>query len=98
VVDFGGATVVNDLVFTSTLDGMVYALNRADGSEAWSWQAPAGINATPAVAGDTIVVPAGGGRRRRAAALRGLARWLAPSGRSGRAGCGPSGAPRRGRW
>jgi glucose dehydrogenase/plastocyanin len=60
-VTFGGATVVNDLVFTSTLDGTVLALNRADGSQAWSWKAPAGINGWPAVAGDTIIIPAGAG-------------------------------------
>ncbi len=58
-VAFGGVTVVNDLVFTSTLDGMVYALNRKDGSVAWQWQAPGGTNAWPAVSGDTIVWPFG---------------------------------------
>ena len=56
---FGAATVVNDLVFTSTSDGMIYALNRETGEEVWAYQAPAGINAWPAVAGDTIVFPAG---------------------------------------
>jgi len=56
---FGAATVVNDLVFTSTFDGMIYALNRETGKEVWSYQAPAGINAWPAVAGDTIIFPAG---------------------------------------
>lgn len=59
--DFGSATVVNDLVFTSTVDGMVYALDRATGNEVWSWQAPAGINGSPAVAGDTLILPAGVG-------------------------------------
>ncbi len=58
-VAFGGVTVVNDLVFTSTLDGMIYALNRRDGSVAWQWQAPGGTNAWPAVTGDTIVWPFG---------------------------------------
>ena len=56
---FGGVTVVNDLVFTATLDGMIYALNRKDGSVVWQWQAPGGTNAWPAVAGDTIVWPIG---------------------------------------
>ena len=50
---------MNGLVFASTFDGMIYALNRATGKEVWSYQAPAGINAWPAVAGDTIIFPAG---------------------------------------
>ena len=56
---FGAATVVNDLVFTSTFDGMIYALDRETGREVWAYQAPAGINGWPAVAGDTIIFPAG---------------------------------------
>jgi outer membrane protein assembly factor BamB len=48
-------TVVNDLVFTATLDGTVYALSRQDGTEVWSWQAPGGTNSWPAVTGDTII-------------------------------------------
>lgn len=54
-VAFSGATVVNDLVFTSTLDGQVYALSLSDGSEVWNWQAPGGTNSWPAVVGDTII-------------------------------------------
>jgi outer membrane protein assembly factor BamB len=54
-VAFSGVTVVNDLLFTSTLDGEVYALSRADGNEVWQWQAPGGTNSWPAVSGDTIV-------------------------------------------
>ena len=56
---FGGATVVNDLVFGSTLTGELFALDRATGALVWSTQLDAGINAWPAVADDTIVVPAG---------------------------------------
>ncbi len=52
---FSGVTVVNDLIFTSTLQGMVYALARSDGHVVWQWQAPGGTNSWPAVAGDTIV-------------------------------------------
>lgn len=61
-INFGGATAVNDLVFTATYDGMMYALSRADGSIVWSFQAPGGIIAWPAVAGDSIVWPIGLGR------------------------------------
>ncbi len=57
---YGAATVVNDLVFTGTFDGMLYAFNRMTGEQLWSYQAPAGVNAWPAVAGDTIVWPIAG--------------------------------------
>lgn len=57
--DFGGATVVGDLVFTSTYAGQVLAFNRMTGRQVWSWQAPAGINASLTVVGDTVLVPAG---------------------------------------
>ncbi len=58
--NYGGATVVNDLVFTATFDGMIYAFNKNTGEQLWSYQAPAGVNAWPAVAGDTIVWPVAG--------------------------------------
>jgi len=60
-INVGAATVVNDLVFTATYDGTIYALKRASGEQAWKFKAPAGINAWPAVAGDTIIWPAGVG-------------------------------------
>jgi outer membrane protein assembly factor BamB len=69
-VAFGGVTVVNDLLFTATLDGMVYALSRKDGSVVWQWQAPGGTNAWPAVVGDTIVWPFGLGDQPSVIALR----------------------------
>lgn len=55
----GGVTVVNDLVLTATNDGTMYAFQRETGEEVWTLKAPAGINAQPAVVGDTIVWPAG---------------------------------------
>ncbi len=58
-IAIGGATVVNDLVFTSTLDGMIYALNKRTGNEVWNYQAPGGINGWPAVSGDFIIFPIG---------------------------------------
>jgi outer membrane protein assembly factor BamB len=59
--NFGAATVVNDLVFTSTADGYVYAFARADGKQVWRYLAPMGINAPLAVAGDKLLIPAGTG-------------------------------------
>jgi outer membrane protein assembly factor BamB len=69
-VAFGGVTIVNDLAFTATLDGMVYALSRKDGSVVWQWQAPGGTNAWPAVVGDTIIWPFGLGDQPLMIALR----------------------------
>lgn len=53
----GAATVVNDLVFTATFDGVIRALDRATGAEVWSYATGESINAWPAVAGNTILVP-----------------------------------------
>jgi outer membrane protein assembly factor BamB len=58
-INFGGATVVNDLVFTSTFDGMIYAFNRTTGAQVWSYQAPGGVNAWPAFAGNYMLLPVG---------------------------------------
>ena len=69
-IPFGAATVVNDLLIVPTFDGTVHALLRSDGSEVWSWKGPTGINAWPAVSGDTIVVAAGAGSQPLLIALR----------------------------
>jgi outer membrane protein assembly factor BamB len=61
-IDVGAATVVNDLVFTSTFDGKIYAFNKKTGEQIWTYQAPGGINGWPAVSGDTIVFPVGMGK------------------------------------
>lgn len=61
-MDVGGATVVNDLVFTSTYNGKIYAFDRANGTVAWSYQASGNINGWPAVSGDTILFPVGVGK------------------------------------
>ena len=49
---------LNDLVFTTTFDGKLIALDRDDGSVAWEQQMPAGTNATVAIVGDTLVTAA----------------------------------------
>jgi outer membrane protein assembly factor BamB len=67
---FAGATVVNDLVLTATFDGTMLAFLRETGEEVWRMSAPAGINAWPAVHGDTIVWGAGAGPEPRLLALR----------------------------
>jgi outer membrane protein assembly factor BamB len=60
--DFGCATVSNDVVFTSTFDGTVYAFAVADGKLAWRARMRAGINACPAVLGDLVLFGAGAPR------------------------------------
>jgi len=57
--DLGCATVANDVVFTSTYDGTVYALGAGDGAILWRVQMRAGVNACPAIAGDLLLVGAG---------------------------------------
>jgi len=69
-INVGGATVVNDLVFTATFDGTIYAFDGMTGEQVWNFTAPAGINAWPAVANDTIVWPCGVGGTSQVIALR----------------------------
>jgi glucose dehydrogenase len=61
-LNVGAATVVNDLVFTATFDGKIYAFNNKTGEKVWEYQAPGGINGWPAVKGDTIIFPVGMGK------------------------------------
>jgi outer membrane protein assembly factor BamB len=56
---FGAATAVNDLVFATTFNGTVYALDAGSGETASEIQLPAGTNTGVEVAGDTLVAPAG---------------------------------------
>lgn len=55
----GGATVSNDLVFTTTFTGELVALSRRDGSVVWTAQLPAGSNAPLAIVGNTLLAGAG---------------------------------------
>ncbi|MGC4192010.1 MAG: PQQ-binding-like beta-propeller repeat protein [Thermomicrobiales bacterium] len=54
-----GATVVNDLVFSGAIDGYLRAHDIKTGKVVWEWEAPGGLNAPLAVAGDMIVFAAG---------------------------------------
>jgi outer membrane protein assembly factor BamB len=58
----GATTVVNNLIFTTLFDGELIALNRVTGAIAYRVRVPDSTNAGIAVAGDTILVPAGGPR------------------------------------
>lgn len=57
--NIGGATVVNDLVFTETFDGMVMAFKAETGEQVWSYRASGPINAWPSFAADYMVLPVG---------------------------------------
>jgi alcohol dehydrogenase (cytochrome c) len=57
--DFGCATAVNDVVFTSTYAGIVYAFAAKDGKLLWDARMPAKINACPAIDGNQVLVGAG---------------------------------------
>jgi alcohol dehydrogenase (cytochrome c) len=57
--DFGAATVANDVVFTSDFSGRIYAFSTTTGTQLWSVQAPAGINAFPAITDQMLLVGAG---------------------------------------
>ena len=56
----GATTVSNDLVFTTLYDGVLIALNRTTGAIVYRHQLPTSTNAPIAIAGNTVIVPAGG--------------------------------------
>jgi len=66
----GGTTVVNDLVLTATLDGVVIALRRDTGKIVWTHKAAGGINGWLTASGDTLYVPVGNTKAPNLLALR----------------------------
>jgi len=58
-LNFGAATVSNDVVFTATYEGTIYAFETKTGKQLWTYRTMTGINGWPAIAGDTIVWPCG---------------------------------------
>jgi alcohol dehydrogenase (cytochrome c) len=56
----GSATVSNDLVFTTLYSGVLIALNRKTGAIVYSRRLPTTANSPIAIAGNTVLVPAGG--------------------------------------
>ncbi len=57
-VPLGAATVVNDIVFTSTLDGHVYGFNAGSGDQIFESKLPAGAAGPMAASNNTLIVPA----------------------------------------
>jgi outer membrane protein assembly factor BamB len=74
----GAATVVNDLVLTSTFEGLLLAYDRLTGAEVWRYEAPGFVNGSPAVVDDTILWPVSGTSPSQLLALR-LPRPAAPT-------------------
>jgi alcohol dehydrogenase (cytochrome c) len=56
----GAVTVSNDLVFTTLYNGRLIALNRSTGAVVYHRQLPTSTNSPIAIAGKTVIVPAGG--------------------------------------
>jgi outer membrane protein assembly factor BamB len=56
---YGAATVSNDLVWTTTFDGTLWALNKNTGAVVWHKKLSAGTNAPVAIDGDTVLTGAG---------------------------------------
>jgi outer membrane protein assembly factor BamB/cytochrome c553 len=93
----GNATVVNDLVFTTTFDGRLIAFARKTGTIVWNQKLPAFTNAPVAVAGDTLVTaasfPGGKGQTTEVIAFRlGAHGPLVPKKRQATAGGAADGA------
>lgn len=55
----GAATVADDVVFTATYNGTVYALSTETGATLWKAKAPDGIDSFPAVTRTMLIVGAG---------------------------------------
>lgn len=68
-IPLGGATLVNDLLFTSTSSGYIYAFDCQSGVKRWEYRIEGGFNAPPAVSKNTIIFPAGLGLKPRLAAF-----------------------------
>jgi outer membrane protein assembly factor BamB len=56
----GAVTVSNDLVFTTLYNGVLIALDRSNGAVVYRRQLPTSANSPIAIAGNTVIVPAGG--------------------------------------
>jgi outer membrane protein assembly factor BamB len=71
---YGAATVANDLVFTTTFDGAIVAMDKASGEVAWREPLKTGTNAPIAISGDTLLTaasfPQGGGSQPEIVAYR----------------------------
>jgi len=72
----GAVTVSNDLVFTTLYDGVLLAFNRDTGAIVYRHQLPASTNAPMAIAGNSVIVPAGAPQTSAAAGSGGKAQLV----------------------
>ena len=56
---YGAPTVVNDLVFATTSEGVVHAFDASSGGEVWQAGLPAGTNVGAMPSGEYLIAPAG---------------------------------------
>lgn len=56
---YGGASITNDLVFTTTWDGIIWALERDSGRIVWRAPLPAGSIAPVSISDDTVLSAGG---------------------------------------
>ncbi len=56
---FAAATVINDIVFTGGLDGVVRGFSVDDGTQVFTYQASSGLSAPLGAYGDLLLIPAG---------------------------------------
>jgi alcohol dehydrogenase (cytochrome c) len=77
-IPLGAATVANDLVFTALENGVLIALNRATGAIVYRHTLPTSTNAPIAIAGNTVLVPAGGPRTSTASGRPQLVAYAVP--------------------
>ena len=52
---YGAASLTNDVLFTTTFDGKLWALSTKTGKALWSAQLPANTNTPVAIAGNTVI-------------------------------------------
>jgi outer membrane protein assembly factor BamB len=55
-IDSGAATIANNVVFTSTYNGTIYAFSTKTGSTLWTAKAPYDVNSFPAITKSMLIV------------------------------------------
>ncbi|WNV84579.1 PQQ-binding-like beta-propeller repeat protein [Umezawaea sp. Da 62-37] len=56
---YGGTSLTNDVVFTTTFDGVVHAHDTRTGAPVWETKLPGTTNSSVAISGDTVLAASG---------------------------------------
>lgn len=67
--------VVGDVVYVGSTDGILYAINRADGTPRWTFETGGPIASSPAVSGDLVYISSLDGNIYAVEAATGTKRW-----------------------